>query len=282
LVNERTTDDELWNIDSAMLLNLNDGHVQLSNSDYTRYFEASRIIFRSHKEFSIDLIKSRYIPNTITIGDGLITYGISSDQKVGYIYIARFVSDYGNGIDWAYQIDDALQALSGVESMIIDIRNNGGGVQNTLRYIASAFIDREISYLYTREKTGPGHADLGPLMPLDVEPRTNAITFRKKIVLLTNRFSASASEHFTEIFRNLSYSTQIGDTTYGAFGDIIKNAELPNGWSFYYPVRLTTTPDGKCLEGIGIAPQIYVKNTEALIVSGRDLILEYALQYLGE
>jgi C-terminal processing protease CtpA/Prc len=160
--------------------------------------------------------------------------------------------------------------------MILDVRNNGGGLVATLRIVASAFIDRSILYFYQRVKTGPGHNDFGPPIPLVVSPRSGAPGYGKRIAFLTNRFSASGSEHLTQIFRTLGNVTQIGDTTFGAFGDIISIAELPNGWTFSYPCRLTTTPEGKCYEGIGIVPDVLIRNSAADINAGFDRVMDYA------
>jgi len=83
------------------------------------------------------------------------------------------------------------------------------------------------------------------------------------------------------MFKFLPYSKQIGDTTFGAFGDVLKIAQLPNGWTFRYPCRLTTTPDGKSPEGIGIIPDIIVENTKTDIDAGRDNVIQYAINYLS-
>ena len=150
----------------------------------------------------------------------------------------------------------------------------------SLQIVASAFIDHSILYFYQRAKTGPKHNDYGTPIPLVVSPRAGAPGYAKNIALLTNRFSASGSEHITQIFRTLSTVTQIGDTTFGAFGDIINVAQLPNGWTFTYPCRLTTTPDGRCYEGIGIIPDVLVRNSGSDIRAGIDHVMEYAVAHL--
>ena len=73
---------------------------------------------------------------------------------------------------------------------------------------------------------------------------------------------------------------QPGDTTFGAFGDIINIAPLPNGWTFSYLCRLTTTPDGRCLERIGIIPGVLVRNSGSDINAGIDRVMDYAVAHL--
>ena len=129
--------------------------------------------------------------------------------------------------------------------------------------------------------TGPRYDDFDAPRSLSISPRPGALRFTKKIALLSNRWSGSGAEYTAQLFKNLSYSTQIGDTTYGAFGEITMNAQLPNGWIYWFPCTLTTTPDGKCPEGIGIIPDILIENTKADIAAGNDRVLQYAIGYLS-
>ncbi len=285
-ISASTTESELWDIIAGLISNLNDGHVTLFNKGYTKWASSSEISKRKADDFSLDLVKNKFLSDVTVVGTGLITYGrIGSPvggKKVGYIHIASFASNSGNGVDWAYDIDKAVRELYDSDALIIDLRNNGGGLKATGAIIVSAFIDREITYFYQREKTGPGHNNFGNPIPLTVAPREGIVRFTKKIALLTNRFSASGSEHFARVFQYLPYATQIGDTTFGCFGDIINIAQLPNGWTYRYPCRLTTTPEGTCPEGIGIIPDVLVENTKADIDAGRDNVIEYAIQYLSQ
>lgn len=280
MINATTTESELWNLSTGLLSNLDDGHVKLINKEYSKGFNASHLFARKADDFSLDLVRNDFLASWKVVGAGLITYGRIRNRNIGYIHIASFTSNVGNGADWAYDIDGAVSELHDTDGMIIDVRNNGGGLVVTLQIIASAFIDHSILYFYQRAKTGPGHNDYGSPIPLVVSPRAGAPGYGKRIALLTNRFSASGSEHIAQIFKTLSTVTQIGDTTFGAFGDIINIAQLPNGWTFSYPCRLTTTPDGRCLEGIGIIPDVLVRNSGSDINAGIDRVMDYATAHL--
>jgi hypothetical protein len=280
-VNANTSGIDMWNITCGMLSNLDDGHVHLVNSDYTKVFNSSRIALRQADDFSFDLVKNKYLSSLAVVGAGQILYGKIKNTNFGYIYISSFGDPNGVGSEWANDIDIAVRDLSSSDGLIIDLRNNGGGLVVTLKTIVADFIDHEINYFDQRAKTGPGHNDFGTPIHLLAEPAAGRPTFTKKIALLTNRFSASGSEHFTEILKNLSYAKQIGDTTFGAFGDIINTAEFPNGWTLTYPCRFTTTLDGRCFEGIGIVPDILAENTHSDILAGRDNAMSAALVYLS-
>jgi carboxyl-terminal processing protease len=280
MITPSTGESDLWSVSTGLLANLDDGHVKLYNSDYSKGFDASHLFTRKADDFSLDLIKSHYLASAQVAGAGLITYGVIRNSNIGYIHIASFSSNVGNGVDWAYDIDAVLRSLEGTDGLVLDVRNNGGGLVVTLQIVASAFIDHSILYFYQRPKSGPKHNDFGAPISLVVSPRAGAPGYGKRIALLTNRFSASGAEHMTEIFKTLSTVTQIGDTTFGAFGDIISVAQLPNGWTFTYPCRFTTTPDGRCLEGIGIVPDVLIRNTAPEISAGMDRVLEYAVAHL--
>ncbi len=279
-INASTTSNELWDIMTGLLSNLNDGHTKLFNEDYSKSFNSSELAKRTTNDFSLELIKTSKLENVNTVGFGLITYGKIKNNNIGYIHIASFALTGSNDLNWAYDIDKALTDLAVCKAIIVDVRNNGGGLRATGDIIASAFIDREITYFYQRTKVGPGHNDLSGKFPISISPREGILSYSKNTVLLTNRFSASGSEYLTEIFKNLSYTTQIGDTTFGAFGDIISIAQLPNGWTFTFPCRLTTTPDGNCYEGKGIVPDHLIENSAADIKSGKDNVINFAIEYL--
>jgi hypothetical protein len=282
-ITSMTTEKELWDISAELISKLDDGHVCLINKEWTKAAQSSNIIRnRKADDFSLSLVKSKYLENYQSIGAGNITYGLMKNSNIGYIHISTFQSSgNGNGIDWAYDIDKAISELANCETMVVDVRNNTGGLIITENIISSAFIDHKITFFNSRRKTGPKHDDFGELLPVSVNPRPEIVPFTKRIAFLTNRFTASGGEYMTQVFKNLSYSTQIGDTTMGAFGEITSMSELPNGWTFTYPCTLTTTPDGKCPEGIGIIPDILVENTKVSIDAGNDKMIEYAIGYLN-
>lgn len=201
--------------------------------------------------------------------------------NLGYIHISTF-GPANSGREWIYDIHDVIRDFQSTDGIILDIRNNGGGFAKNDLYIASVFIDREIIYYYSQMKTGPGHNEFGERVPKTAYPVADSLRYNKKIALLTNRFSGSGSEVMALILKNLAYSTQIGDTTTGCFGEVTHVGQMPNGWTLNYPCTLTTLQDGSSPEGTGVIPDIYVDNTKTDINEGNDKVLCKAISYLRE
>ena len=279
MITSSTTENELWNISSQLLAPLNDAHIALFNRGYTTWYTPWNIDFERNKGFDLGLIKSKFLSNPDVTGEGIIIWGTVKNANLGYIHLSTF-GPAANGRNWVYDIDRVINELSASDGIILDVRNNGGGFLVNVLYVASAFVDREITYFYSQLKTGPGHNDFGEPVAKKVTPRNTGPLYSGKIVLLTNRFSSSGSEVVAQILKNVPASVQIGDTTTGVVGEVTHVAQMPNGWTLNYPCTLTTTPDGKSPEGIGIIPDIALENTKADVLAGNDIVLEFAIKYL--
>jgi carboxyl-terminal processing protease len=274
-----TSEHELWNISSQILAPLNDAHIALFNRDYTTVYTPWNIDFERSRGFDLGLIKNKFLSNSAVTGEGIITWGTIRNTSIGYIHLSTF-GPAANGRNWVIDIDNVINEMSGSEGIILDVRNNGGGFLVNTLYVASAFISNELTYFYSRLKTGPGHNEFGEPVAKKVFPRDTGPLYSGDIVLLTNRFSSSGSEVLAQILKYVPASVQIGDTTTGVVGEVTHVAQLPNGWTLNYPCTLTTTPDGKCPEGIGIIPDIAIENTKADILAGNDRVLESAINHL--
>ncbi len=280
-IDENTTSTELWDICCGLLSHLENGHVTLINKSYNNWYSADNPSTDIYKSFSINVVKTMYLDNPSVAGDGYVTYGRIRNSSLGYIHIKSFLGVAG-GRDWIRDLDEVIEDLDQCEGIIVDVRNNGGGFTRNDLYAASLFIDREITYYFSSLKTGPGPNDFGDPIAKIVNPHPGNAGYVKKNAVLTNRFTASGGEAFTLILNNLPYSTQIGDTTMGAIGEVSHVAQLPNGWTLNYPCTLSVLPDGTSPEGIGIAPDIEINNTLEDVNAGRDKVVEYAIECLTQ
>jgi hypothetical protein len=279
-IDESTTENQLWDISCDLLSHLRNGHVSLINSKYTKSYSAEVADPDYVAGVSIEVIKSNYLVNPAVTGEGFITYGKIRNTDLGYIGINSFYFA-PNGRDWIPDLDNVIKELNVCTGIVIDVRNNGGGYVRNDEYAAAMFIDQEVIYYYSKQKTGPAHDDFGEPLAKSISPRKDDPKFTKKNAVLTNRATASGGEAFTLALKNLSYSVQIGDSTMGAIGEVTHVAQLPNGWVLYYPCTLSLYPDGTSPEGIGVIPDILINNTPADVLAGRDRVLERAIENLN-
>jgi carboxyl-terminal processing protease len=277
-ITTNTDESQLWTIVVEMLKNFNDPHVYMYNKDGSNFFISCRNQYDHDGEFRLSLIKQKYLGGKFKIsGEGRFTYARISGDSVGYL----FIKDFEGSNNWIQDINTIVTELYDVKAMIIDLRDNRGGSFNNMRYIASAFINHEFTYIYEMARNGPKHDDFTNPGYFNITPLPNSLHYTKKIVLLTNNISTSASEHLAVIFKQLPYTMQIGDYTGGGFGSLTRSFQLPNGWYYNMPTSVAFLLDGHSPEGIGVEPDIRIINDPYRISDGYDDLFEYTLQYLS-
>ena len=86
--------------------------------------------------------------------------------------------------DWAKRIDSINRFLADTDYLILDIRNNRGGLGANAQYIASRFISRESDFMITQTKNGPGRNDFTKAVNWTIQAAGSRYT--KPIILLTD------------------------------------------------------------------------------------------------
>lgn len=264
MITDDMTDEELFEVLFEMLSVLKDAHVNLWAPFNISRYEA--VFLESPQNFNYPLLQRNYLGNDYKITGALINQIIDS---VGYIYYGSFmyyVSDY--------DIDYVLEAFKNVKGIIIDVRDNGGGDPTNGFKLTSHFTEKKIHVLESYLKNGQGHDDFSDANHISVEPEGD-FQFTKKVVVLTNRSSFSATNMFVGIMKALPNVIIMGDTT-GGGGGAPAGSELPNGWSYRFSATKTLLPDGFNIEN-GIPPDILVYMDPADEILGIDSILERAL-----
>ena len=224
-VSDAMNNEQLFEFLSNMIGELQDGHVNLSASfDYGRNW--------SWKEdyptnFS-DTIQRKYLGTDYHIACGL-KYRIL-ENNVGYIYCGSFENSFGAG-----NLDEVLLHLAPCNSLIIDVRNNGGGLITSAQTLAARFTNEKTLVGYMQQKTGTAHNSFSELNAQYLEP-AKGIRWQKKVCVLANRSTYSAANEFVKYMKALG-ATIIGDKTGGGAG-MPFSSELPNGWG----VRFSACP----------------------------------------
>jgi len=166
------------------------------------------------------------------------------DGNIGYVHISEF-----NG-SVATDFSSAVDALKqqGIDKLIIDLRDNPGGGLTEVLNVAYKLIPKDKVIVSIRSKNGDE----------DVYKSQGTEQYDMPIVVLVNGGSASASELLTGALKDYGIATIVGTQTFGK-GIVQSYFHLSNskGW-----VKMTTdayyTPNGVCIQGVGITPDLVV------------------------
>ena len=256
---------------------LRDGHVNLSSAfDFARNW--------SWKEdypanFS-DSLYRRYMGTDYRIANSM-EYRIL-DDNTGYLYCPTFENEFGAG-----NLDEILLYLAPCNGLIIDLRNNGGGMLTSAQTLAARFTNETVTVGYMQHKTGTGHNDFSSKEKQEIDPG-KGIRWQKNVCVLTNRSVYSAANEFVKYMKAIAKNekskggkniTVIGDTTGGGAG-MPFSSELPNGWGIRFSACPMSDVDGNSTE-FGIDPDIKVDMTDDDMTRGIDSIIERARQQLN-
>ena len=158
-------------------------------------------------------------------------------NNTGYIQLSSFTGKP------AKEFKDAFLALKkqGITSLIIDLRNNGGGLLDEAVEIANMFLPRGTEIVATRGKMKQWdrtykttHEPIDPNIPITV---------------LVNNGSASASEILTGAFQDLDRAVIMGTRTFGK-GLVQTTRNLPYGGSLKLTTAKYYIPSGRCVQAI--------------------------------
>lgn len=267
------TREELFNLLSEMVAELEDGHVNLSSPWATSYY---RKWWSDYPQNYNARIIEQYYFNFNYRSLGGFTYGLLTDN-IGYMHCPSFESGLGVG-----NIDYILQYFDPARAMIIDVRDNGGGELTNVEDLVNRFISERTHVGYIVHKTGPGHGEFDKPYAYYYSPIGNGhLRWAKPVVVLTNRSTFSAANNFVSIMKLLSGVTIIGATTGGGSG-MPFSSELPNGWGIRFSACSILDAEGNSTErGVEPTEECNVDMSPVDEQNGRDTILDFAIEYIN-
>ena len=166
------------------------------------------------------------------------------EDNIGYIAISDFDGDCANEFKTKYK---ELEK-KGITKLIIDIRNNGGGIVDKSLEIANTMIEKGSTLLITKDKKNNE----------DITKATENPIINMPVVVLTNEYSASASEIFAGAFKDNNKATLVVTKTYGKC--IIQELnKLSDGSGLKVTVSEYYTPNHTAINKIGITPDVEVE-----------------------
>jgi carboxyl-terminal processing protease len=168
------------------------------------------------------------------------------NDDIGYIKIRSFSKST------SADLDKALAALEGkgVRKLILDVRNNPGGLLNQAVEVSDRFLDEENLIVYTKGRSEDQN------MRFTTHDTGRRVSY--PMIVLVNGGSASASEIVAGALQDLGRAVVVGTPTFGK-GSVQTIIPLSDGSA----LRLTTaryyTPSGRVIQGNGVVPDIIVE-----------------------
>ena len=170
------------------------------------------------------------------------------DGNIGYVMVYDFLGDAVEGFRTALE---AFQAAN-VTGMIIDLRNNGGGLLDASVEMADMILP-EGTVVSVRDKNGAEEA-----FTIDGE------YYDVPMVVLVNGYSASASEILSGAIRDTGEGMLVGTKTFGK-GVVQSVIDFPDGSGLKVTTARYFTPSGECIHGVGIEPDVEVELDEDVV-----------------
>ena len=184
--------------------------------------------------------------------------------NIGYLNLRMFA-------DMKYAKETATAAmnfLKNTNAIIIDLRNNGGGVPNMMQLLSSYFTGKKpvlLSNFYERKTNNK--TQLFTLESIDGKRRTNT-----PLYILTSKKTFSAAEAFTYTLKHLNKAIVVGETTRGG-ANRTKRVNLNNNFTISIPYIEATHPVTKTnWEGKGVKPTIKSTKKDAFIIAYIDAL----------
>ena len=166
------------------------------------------------------------------------------EDKIGYIAVSAF--DEPTDEQFIAAIEDL--EVEGMEGLIVDLRNNGGGMLETVVNMLDYMLPEGSTIVSTKDKNGKG----------DTYTAQSKHEFNLPLVILVNENTASASEVFSGAIKDYQMGSLVGITTFGK-GIVQSLMELPDGTALKLTTSKYYTPDGKNIHKTGIEPDVTVE-----------------------
>jgi carboxyl-terminal processing protease len=182
--------------------------------------------------------------------------------EIGYMQITLFSARTPEEVE---QAASELRA-AGIRALVLDLRNNGGGLLMEAIEVADAFLDESIITI-----------QINPGSEQSYSSEAGGVMVDLPLVVLTNEFTASASEILAGAIRDSGRGILIGRKTFGK-GTIQQIYALSDESSVHITTAEWLTPARGVIEGQGLEPDLLIEPDE----SGHDGELLAAINHLAE
>ena len=220
------------------------------------------VVLRDNQTLTFDITREKIKENQVE--------GKVLSNNIGYIKFTSF--DESTAEDFKNEFEELNK--KGIKSLIIDLRNNGGGIVESALKIADYMTDKGSVLLYEVDKNGKE----------TVKKSENDPIINMPIIVLTNENTASASEILAGALKDLGKAKIVGTKTYGK-GVIQQILTLSDGSGLKITIEEYQTPNKNKINKIGITPDEEVELPEELqnsleIEESKDTQLQKAIELL--
>ncbi|HNQ21781.1 MAG TPA: S41 family peptidase [Phycisphaerae bacterium] len=199
------------------------------------------------------------------------------DDGIGYVLITAWSGEQRATVNPVWQ---ALEQFAGAPGIILDVRPNSGGDELLARQVAGCFVEKPVVYARHVWRDPAAPTGFSPQVQRVLEPNAQGPVYRGKVAVLTGPAVMSSCESFLLMMKQAPDCKLVGARSYGSSGNP-KPHDLGNGVTVYLPSWKDLRPDGTCLEGEGIAPDVPVP-AQAADFADRDPVLDTALALLRQ
>ena len=174
---------------------------------------------------------------------------------VGYVRLNQFTDNADEQLQKV--IFDLLTEM--IDTLVLDLRNNPGGLLDTAIEVTSQFLpDGDVVETHGPESTETYQVTGQPIVPDDI-----------KVIVVVNRGSASASELLAAVLQERGRATVVGENTFGK-NTVQQRFDLSNGGALKLTIARWVTPGGLDFGGVGVTPDVALElapglTTEAVV-----------------
>ena len=181
------------------------------------------------KPRKVDIIRRQIQENQVT------WYGVKQDS-IGYIYLKSFTDKSAQEVKEAF-LD--LRDNHHIKQLVLDLRNNGGGVLESAVQIVGMFVPKGSVVLSTKSKH--------PQMDRTYRTSSEPIDTVMPLAVLINGNSASASEIVSGSLQDMDRAVLVGQRSYGK-GLVQSTRDLPYNGSLKVTISKYYIPSGRCIQ----------------------------------
>ena len=203
--------------------------------------------FKAPKEFTIvrDIIKVRSVVQKLY------------QEDIGYIKIRTFSKNTSSDLDKAL----ADLGNKGITKLILDVRNNPGGLLNQAVEVTDRFLNQENLIVYTKGRSNEQN------MRFTSHDKVAGVNY--PLIILVNGGSASASEIVAGALQDLNRAVVLGTPTFGK-GSVQTIIPLSDGSALKLTTARYYTPSGRVIQENGIEPDILVEMEPVKEIKNKD------------